>query len=192
MLTALALMVVLQADVPREGAGESSPPPQQFSEAFRRRRAWEAEQRKPSWKDHVSVAVGAYGGAALIASSPLTVAPSVGLDLELGGKLTRWLSLVGLAQGHVDFVRSGVEVVVTGFGAGLRLGERHFITLGGGAAITAVTRVTTSAVSGLVPTFDLRGGVLLVGGFGIHLRLGAVLAPTSPLISVGLGFGYSH
>lgn len=65
MLTSL-LVVILSQSEPVPAAEPAAPAPveapkQEFSEAFKKRRAWEKEQQKPSWMDHLAFAIAAHG-----------------------------------------------------------------------------------------------------------------------------------
>lgn len=180
-------MLASLAQTPTPPAGE-----QRFSEVFRRRRAWEREQAQPSWKDRIAVAGSAFGGAQIFGgATPVLAVPSLGLDLEVWAHLWPELALVGAGQIRVAFLGPGVEAVIPGLGAGVRLGARHFATLSGGAAFVTLTRVTSTARSGLVPSFELRGAVILVGKLGVHFRLGLLVLFDGPMVDVGVGFGLS-
>ena len=187
MSRALALATLLSlaawADAPESGS--------QFSEAFHKRRAWEKEQLKPSWKDDVAVSASAIGGAQVFANAgPATVAPTITLGLELGGHLNPSLALVGLGLVEASFLKPGSELVAFGLGGGVRLGSRYSVTLGGGLAWLLLTRVTTST-SGFAPVIDVRGVIPLVDHLGVHLRAGVLFTAGGAYLDVGVGFGFS-
>jgi hypothetical protein len=190
MLTALVLALTAQAQ-----AQPPTPPPDEskFSESFRRYRARQRARQLGTWTDHVAFAVTASGDAHffLEPAQPAIVASAIAIDLEFGAHLVPSVALVGTAQVRAAFLRPGTEAVIGGLGGGVRLGERHYVTLGAGLATVTLMRVTSTAQTGLAPSLEVRGALVLVGAFGLHLRAGVVFAPSAAVVDVGLGFGFS-
>jgi hypothetical protein len=193
MLTSLLLAVLAQGEV--APAPSPAPPPQQqeFSDAFKKRRAWEKEQQKPSWTDHLAFAVAAYGGAGFWTEQTLArpVAAGLAVDLELGGHFTPSVSLVGLAEFKAAFPQAGTEVVTAGLGVGLRWGSKHYMTIGVGETLVSLLRANMPTQLIFAPTVELRGAIVLTGRLGIHLRAGMSFGPASVFADVGAGFGFS-
>lgn len=190
MLT--AVLLTLAAQTP---ASPGAPPPaddSKFSETFKRRRAWEKAQLEPSWTDHLAFAVAGYGGAHFFTdpSFPVSVAPGITIDLELGAHLMPSVALVGTAQVRAAFLQPGTEMVLMGPGAGMRLGSKHSVTFGAGAVFVALMRVETSR-SGFAPSLDVHGVFNLVGKFGLHFRAGLAFIPGAVIADAGVGFGFS-
>ena len=188
MLTALLLCLAAQTGEPAPAKDEPK-----FSESFRRRREWEKAQQRPSWTDEVAFAVAGYGSAHFFTDRalPQSVASAITVDLEFGAHLIPQFALVGTAQVRAAFLQPGTEVVIAGLGGGIRLGSRHFVSSSFGLTTVNVMRADRRAVSGLAPHLELRGAVVLVGSFGVHLRAGMVFSPTGLIGDVGLGFGFS-
>jgi hypothetical protein len=187
-MTAWVLLALLA-----QGDGVAAEPKAKrpFSDAFYRTRAEQAEASRPSWRDRVAFSFGVSGGLEVLPSSEVPVAPTIGVDLELGAHLGDWASLVVQGQLRSMFLMPGFEDIAAGFGAGVRLGRSPFVTLGGGVAKVLEQRVSRSRESPWAPTIDLRGFVPLAWRVGLHLRAGVVLLPSGPLLNVSLGFAFA-